>query len=45
MLYLYYTSFILLLGAEMNQIVEDVHPEGKNAGDKAGPEQSVAART
>ena len=45
MLYLYYTSFILLLGAEMNQIVEDVHPEGKNAGDKSGPEQSVAATT
>jgi len=45
MLYLYYTSFILLLGAEMNQIVEDIHPAGKNTGEKVGPNQSTAGAT
>ena len=34
MLYIYYTSFILLLGAEMNQVIEEHIPEGKNEGEK-----------
>lgn len=34
MLYIYYTSYILLLGAEMNQVIEEKIPEGKNEGDK-----------
>ncbi len=34
MLYLYYTAFILLLGAEMNQVIEEHIPEGKNEGEK-----------
>jgi membrane protein len=34
MLYIYYTSYILLLGAEMNQVIEEHAPEGKNEGEK-----------
>ncbi len=34
MLYLYYGSFILLLGAEMNQVIEADDPAGKDAGDR-----------
>ncbi|MEO9256481.1 MAG: YihY/virulence factor BrkB family protein [Tepidiformaceae bacterium] len=34
MLYLYSSSFILLLGAEMNQVIENWDPEGKNDGDR-----------
>ena len=34
MLYIYYTSYILLLGAEMNQVIEEHIPEGKNEGEK-----------
>ncbi|MGI9048309.1 MAG: YihY/virulence factor BrkB family protein [Rubrobacteraceae bacterium] len=34
MLYIYYTSYILLLGAEMNQVIEEKIPEGKNEGEK-----------
>ena len=34
MLYIYYTSYILLLGAEMNQVIEDHAPEGKKKGEK-----------
>lgn len=34
MLYLYYSSFIVLLGAEMNQVIEEHIPGGKDAGDK-----------
>ena len=34
MLYIYYTSFILLVGAEMNQVIEEHVPEGKNEGEK-----------
>jgi len=34
MLYIYYTSYILLLGAEMNQVIEEYIPEGKNEGEK-----------
>ena len=37
MLYLYGCTFIVLLGAEMNQVLEDANPEGKNDGQrKAG---------
>ncbi len=34
MLYLYYSSLIMLVGAEMNQIIEEHIPGGKNEGDK-----------
>jgi membrane protein len=34
MLYLYYSSFIMLVGAEMNQIIEEHIPEGKNGGER-----------
>jgi membrane protein len=34
MLYLYYTAYIVLLGAEMNQVIEEKIPEGKNEGEK-----------
>jgi membrane protein len=34
LLYMYYTSFIFLFGAEANQVIEDANPEGKNAGEK-----------
>jgi membrane protein len=35
MLYLYGSTFIVLLGAEMNQVLEHAHPEGKDDGQKA----------
>jgi membrane protein len=34
MLYIYYTSFIMLLGAEMNQVIEWHIPGGKDEGEK-----------
>jgi membrane protein len=34
MLYIYYSSFIMLVGAEMNQVIEEHVPEGKNEGEK-----------
>ena len=34
MLYIYYSSFIILVGAEMNQVIEEHAPEGKNEGEK-----------
>ena len=34
MLYIYYSSFIMLVGAQMNQVIEDKHPEGKDEGEK-----------
>ena len=34
MLYIYYSAFIMLVGAELNQVVEEHIPEGKNEGDK-----------
>lgn len=34
-LYMYYFSYILLLGAEINQVVEEHTPGGKKAGEKA----------
>lgn len=44
MLYLYGSTWIVLVGAEMNQVIEDADPEGKNTGDKA-PSPSPAERT
>jgi len=38
MAYVYGSSFILLLGAEMNQVIETSHPGGKSEGERApGP--------
>lgn len=34
MLYIYYTTYILLMGAEMNQVIEEHAPAGKNEGEK-----------
>lgn len=34
MLYIYYSAFIMLLGAEMNQVIEWHIPGGKNEGEK-----------
>jgi len=34
MVYVYASAFILLLGAEINQVVEQWEPEGKNAGER-----------
>lgn len=47
MLYLYYTAFIVLIGAEMNQVIEEHIPEGKNEGEKTlkeGPKNVGAGR-
>ena len=33
-LYLYYSSLMLLLGAEVNQVIEDANPAGKDEGEK-----------
>lgn len=41
MLYLYYTSFIVLIGAEMNQVIEENIPGGKDKGEKT-PDDAVA---
>ena len=42
MLYIYYTTYILLLGAEMNQVIEEHAPEGKNEGEKTLNEGDTA---
>jgi membrane protein len=34
MLYIYYSAYILLFGAEVNQVVEEHIPEGKDPGEK-----------
>ena len=34
MLYVYYSAFIMLLGAEMNQVIEWHIPGGKDEGEK-----------
>lgn len=34
MLYIYYSSFIMLVGAQLNQVIEEHIPEGKNEGEK-----------
>ena len=35
MVYLYSSAFILLLGAEFNQVIENWEPDGKNTGERA----------
>jgi membrane protein len=35
MAYLFTAAFILLLGGEINQVIETAHPDGKNDGDRA----------
>jgi len=35
LLYLYWSSFLLLLGAEMTQVIEEAHPEGKDEGERS----------
>lgn len=35
MLYIYYSSLIVLIGGEINQVIEEHIPEGKNEGEKA----------
>jgi membrane protein len=42
MLYMYYFSYILLLGAEINQVIEEHSPGGKKAGEKAPGEEAPA---
>lgn len=34
LLYMYFSSYIMLLGAEMNQVIEKHNPEGKNEGER-----------
>jgi membrane protein len=34
MLYIYYSAFIMLVGAQLNQVIEEHIPEGKNEGEK-----------
>jgi membrane protein len=34
MLYVYGSAFILLLGAEMNQVIERRSPDGKDTGER-----------
>jgi membrane protein len=34
MLYIYYSAFIVLVGAQLNQVIEEHIPEGKNEGEK-----------
>ena len=34
MLYVYYSALIMLVGAEMNQVIEWYIPDGKNEGEK-----------
>jgi membrane protein len=34
MLYIYYSAFIMLVGAEVNQVIEEHIPGGKNEGEK-----------
>lgn len=41
MLYLYYSSFILLMGAEMNQIIEAYVPGGKDPGEKTPDDEKA----
>jgi membrane protein len=35
MAYFFSAAFILLLGAEMSQVIEESHPDGKNAGERS----------
>lgn len=46
MLYMYYSAYILLFGAEMNQVIEEHTPGGKDEGQKVPPsEQSGEPRS
>jgi len=38
MLYVYSSAFIVLLGAEMNQVIENYEPEGKSTGERLAQE-------
>lgn len=42
MLYTFWSSYILLLGAEMNQVIEQHNPAGKNTGEKEMPDDQPA---
>ena len=42
MLYIYYSSLIVLIGGEMNQVIEEHIPEGKNEGEKTTNEDATA---
>ncbi|QIN79820.1 YihY family inner membrane protein [Rubrobacter marinus] len=42
MLYIYYSSLIVLVGGEMNQVIEEHIPEGKNEGEKTTNEGATA---
>ena len=42
MLYIYYSSLIVLIGGEMNQVIEEHIPEGKNEGEKTTNEGATA---
>ncbi len=39
MLYMYYSAYILLFGAEMNQVIEEHAPGGKDEGEKVPPSE------
>lgn len=41
MAYFYTSSLILLLGAEMNQVIEQTHPEGKDLGERTPADGSA----
>lgn len=41
MLYIYYSSLIVLVGGEMNQVIEEHIPEGKNEGEKTTNEDAA----
>jgi membrane protein len=34
MLYIYYSAFIMLVGAQLNQVIEEHIPGGKDEGEK-----------
>lgn len=43
MLYIYYSSLIVLIGGEMNQVIEEHIPEGKNEGEKTTNEGAATS--
>ncbi len=43
MLYIYYSSLIVLVGGEMNQVIEEHIPEGKNEGEKTTNEGAATS--
>jgi membrane protein len=45
LLYIYHSSFILLVGAELNQVIEEHIPAGKNAGEKTPDEGQEPGRS